>query len=375
MNVLVATPWLPPRGGGLERYAFETSRDLARRGHEVTILGHSELPIEEAREGVRLVGVAPRLRLSNTPLGLTIAREAKRRLRGGPHDVASVHTPVPGTAELVALQARRAGVPFALTYHAGVLAAPPGALTLAARVHRLAGERWMIARAASRIAVAPYVAQRVFRGRECVVVPPGVDADRFSPAGEPVPGRILFVGPVDRAYAWKGLATLVEAFEILSASAPDAHLRLVGRGDLEAHYRARLAMNNLADRFSIAGRVGDAQLVDEYRAASVVVLPSTSPAESFGMALAEANACGRPVVGRDVGGIPSFVRPYENGLLAPPGDAQALADAILEILADASLARKLGERGREKVLAAHRWDAIGARTEAALAQAAAQRVR
>lgn len=366
MKVVMATPWLHPLGGGLERYAATLAERLAARGHDVVTLGHARAPTDETERGVRRIGVKPSLRLSNTPLSLRVARAAAEHARDA--DVVDVHTPVPGTAELVALATRR--VPLVVTYHAGALAGPPGPLALAAKLHRGLGERWMLRRARARIAVSPYVAQHVFRALPSHVVPPGVDAERFHPSGESVPGRVLFVGPVDRAYAWKGLATLADAFERLAPFHPDAHLRLVGAGDLVTHYEAHFCARGLSQRFSIAGRVDDDELVREYGRASVVVLPSTSPAESFGMTLAEANACGRPVVGSDVGGVPSFVTPYENGLLAPPGDAKALAAAIAEILDDRALARRLGEAGRAKVLAAHRWGALAEQTEEVLREAA-----
>jgi glycosyltransferase involved in cell wall biosynthesis len=100
-----------------------------------------------------------------------------------------------------------------------------------------------------------------------------------------------------------------------------------------------------------------------------------SDAESFGMTLAEANACGRPVVGSDVGGIPSFVRDGENGLLAPPGDADALAAALARILRDEPLARALGVAGAARVRKEHQWDDLAEQTAAVLAQAAARRRR
>lgn len=352
MRVLLATPWLPPRGGGLERYADRIAVELARGGHEVTLLGHAERAMEERVDGVLRVGVVPQARLSNTPLSLDVSRAARRLLRAATHDVVNVHTPVPGTAELVAAAARRAGVASVVTYHAGTLGAPAGLLSVAARAHGVAFQRRMIRRASGRIAVSPYVAAHVFRGLACEVVPPGVDAERFSPRAEAIPGRVLFVGPPSRAYAWKGLSVLANAMERLDV--PQARLRIVGDGDLAESYRAR--------GFEVVGRVDDDRLVREYSEASVVVLPSVTPAESFGMCLAEANACGRPVIGSRIGGIPSFVRDGENGLLVPPGDAAALADAIRRILTDAALARTLGETGRERVLKEHRWDTFAERT-------------
>lgn len=375
MRLLVATPWLFPRGGGLERYAHTLSTRLARQGVEVVCLGHASAPVDETRDDLRRIGLAPQVRLSNTPLGVPIARRARALLREDGFDVVSVHTPVPGTAELVAAAARREGVPYVVTYHAGTLAGPGGILSLAARLHARTFERRMLARASGLVAVSPYVAEHVFRGRACAVVPPGVDAARFAPGGPSVPGRVLFVGPVSRAYAWKGFATLFEAFERLSTFLPEAHLRVVGSGDLVARYEARAKDAGLASRLSFATGVDDGALVREYQAASVVVLPSLSPAESFGMVLAEANACGRPVVGSRVGGIPSFVEDGVNGLLVPPGDAPALAQALARVLEDRALAQRLGRAGREKVLAHHRWDRLADRTLTELDAAASRRGR
>jgi glycosyltransferase involved in cell wall biosynthesis len=367
VKILVATPYLFPHGGGLERYAHTLSAQLEKDGHEVVALGHSA----ELTSSSRRIGVLPRWKLSNTPVSSAIFREARRLLREGV-DVVSLHTPVPGTAELVAYAARRERVPYVVTYHAGMLAAPPGPLRAAAWAHRNSFERAMIDRASARIAVSPYVAQNVYRERPSTIVPPGVDTARFRPCADEVPGRILFVGPVDRAYAWKGFDVLFQAFLDLALRDPQAHLRAVGHGDLVESYQMKAKAAGLADRISFAGRLPDDALPLEYSQASVLVLPSTSPAESFGMVLAEANACGRAVVGSRVGGIPFFVEDGINGLLAQPGDARDLARQIETLLADGSLRAKLGEAGRLKVRAHHRWSALAQQTAAVLEAARAR---
>jgi glycosyltransferase involved in cell wall biosynthesis len=101
----------------------------------------------------------------------------------------------------------------------------------------------------------------------------------------------------------------------------------------------------------------------------VVTLPSITDAESFGMVLAEANACARPVVGSRVGGIPDFVRHGENGLLAEPSNARSLAAALTFILRNPEAAQRMGARGREIVLAGHNWDASADATERILLSA------
>lgn len=375
MRVLVASPWLHPKGGGLERYAHTMALHLARQGAGVTCVGHMDAPLDEATpEGVRRIAAPPAYRLSNTPLGLTLARRVARLLRQEDFDVVNVHTPVPGTAELVATAARRAGVPYVVTYHAGMLGPPSGPLAAAARVHRALFERRMLSRAAGLVAVSPYVAEHVFDGRPCAVIPPGVDVERFAPRGASVPGRILFVGPVSRAYAWKGFSVLFEAFCRLAPFVPEAHLRAIGGGDLVAHYEALAQQRGLSHRVEIVPRVDDDRLAREYNEAAVAVLPSTSAAESFGMTLAEANACGRPVVGSDAGGIPSFVEHGVNGLLARAGDTTALAAALTRVLEDRHLAHRLGQAGREKVLARHRWERLAERTAAELQAAGLTRL-
>ena len=354
MRILVATPYLFPEGGGLERYAHTLSERFRALGHDVVELGHGP-------------ALPPRWKLSNTPLSLRYHREARRILRESRFDVVSVHTPVPGCAELAALAARRAGVPYVVTYHAGRLEAPKGSpLGLAAALHRATFERMLLAGASGRIAVSPFVARNVYRDHPCAIIPPGVDATRFRPGEPESPGRILYVGPVDRAYAWKGFEVLVEAFERVADAFPAAHLRVVGKGSLVESYQARFAAEGLADRVSFAGRVEEEALPSEYQRASVVVLPSTSSAESFGMVLAEANACGRPVIGSRVGGVPSFVHDGRNGLLCKPGDAASLAAKIARLLRDPALRRRLGAEGRARVLNAHRWDALAKETLAVL---------
>ena len=91
-----------------------------------------------------------------------------------------------------------------------------------------------------------------------------------------------------------------------------------------------------------------------YQEASVVVLPSLTEAESFGMTLVEAMACGRPVVGSRVGGIPGVVRDGVDGLLVPPGDAPALAEALRRLLTDEELGATMGAEGRRA--AESTWD-------------------
>jgi glycosyltransferase involved in cell wall biosynthesis len=366
MRILAVTPYYPPDGGGLERYAHEMLARLARR-HEVTVLASGRAPSTTVHGGVRVHRHPPDLRLGNTPVDLGLRRRVARHVERERPDVVWAHSPVPFPAEMAYLASRRRA-PFALTYHAGRLRGSGALLNLAAALDRATLERRMVAGSAGLAAVSPYVRDNALasqRGR-VHVIPPGVDGARFTPAPPPPGKDVLFVGPLDRSYRWKGLDVLLRAFPAVRGRHPEARLVLVGAGDRVPELRARAARDGLV----LLGRLPDADLPEAYRSCAVACLPSTTDAESFGMVLAEANACGRPVVASRVGGIPSFVRHGENGLLAPPGDAGALAQAINALLDDPGAARAMGARGRERVLRDHDWDRLALATERVLLQAA-----
>jgi glycosyltransferase involved in cell wall biosynthesis len=372
VDVLAVTPYYQPEGGGLERYAHETLARLAARGHDVgTLTFTSDGQPDEEREGVRVQRHEPSLRLGNAPISAAFPGEVRAAIHQREPDVVVAHTPVPFPAESAFLAAWREAVPFVATYHAGRLRGSSPALDVLAGLHRRTFESFMLEQSARLIAVSPFVRDEALADhRERVaIVPPGVDADRFVPDGEPSGHQILFVGPLSTTYAWKGLDVLWDAFQQVHGSLPDAELTIVGDGDRLAEYRARAAQAD--GSVNVRGRVSDGELVEAYQQARVVVLPSTSEAESFGMVLAEANACGRPVVGSRVGGIPAFVDHEANGLLAEPGDAEDLARRLERVLEDDALARRLGREGRKRVVDEHDWDRLAQRTEAVLAEAAA----
>ena len=370
MRVLSITPYYAPEGGGLERYAHAMNAYLARRGHDVEAVAFTRnAPAATTRDGVRIRLESPRLVAGNTPLEFGFAARLRKAVRKSRPDVMAIHTPVPYPAQWAAAVARREGVPYAVTYHAGKLRGSSPLLAAAAAAHRWTLERRMLAGAQALVAVGPYVRDHALRRHTArtTIVPPGVDHERFRP-GAPCAGTtVLFVGPLDASYRWKGLDTLWQAFLRVRESVPDARLRLVGDGDRADEFRD--LARPLGGAVQVLGRVPEDRLVRLYQQATVTVLPSLSDAESFGMVLAEANACGRPVVASDVGGIPDFVRDGDNGYLARPGDPHDLAARITTLLRDPDTADAMGRRGRERVVREHDWANLGARTEEVLVQA------
>lgn len=359
------TPYYRPQGGGLERYAEAILTRLASRGHHVEVLSFGAEAGTQTQEGVRVHRCTPSFRLGSTPIRRDFSERVEALIMEMRPDVVLAHTPVPFPAEMAYRAARRQGVPLVLTYHSGRLRGSSPLLNLAALLDRWTLERRMLRYASALVAVSPYVRDHALRRHQhkVLVVPPGVGARRFAPRGPVDAATILFVGPVARSYRWKGLDTLREAFLRVREARPEARLHIIGNGDRfdEVWDWGRAVGNVQMDR-----RLSEEGLIAAYQRATVTVLPSTTDAEAFGMVLAEANACGRPVVGTRVGGIPDFVRPHENGLLSPPRDSDALAKRILEVLENPAFADEMGTRGRALVLHHHDWDRLTLLTEGLL---------
>jgi glycosyltransferase involved in cell wall biosynthesis len=204
------------------------------------------------------------------------------------------------------------------------------------------------------------------------VVPNGCDP---PPPALPAPStaappRVLYAGQL---YPWKGVDVLVEAM----AAVPEARLvilgGLAGERDL-LRVRALVQRQGLLDRCEMPGTVGPERVREELAQAAVVVVPvlrtamterHTSPLKVF-----EAMAAGRPLVVSDLPSSREVLRPDENALLVPPGDAPALAAALRRLLADAPLAARLAERGWRDA-AGYTWDARARALRAVFAEAAA----
>lgn len=429
MRILAALPYYAPDGGGLERYAHETLRRLASRGHEVNAVAFAkpgpraprpsirpsrgarpkrrrdvepaaqaapepgrepgQAPAPEpgltVQDGIAVHRVKPLATFGNTPVHPGFGSAVRAQLQALRPDVVLVHTPVPFAAEVASRVATRSGVPVVATYHAGRLQGSSPLLDAVARLDRATLEHWMLRDARHLVAVGPYVRDHALadHAHKVTIIPPGVDLATFAPGqasrADPSPSArsgvagavagptVLFVAPLDHAYRWKGVDVLWDAFQRVRVAVPEARLVLVGGGDRLAEFRHRAQGDS---NIAVLGRVDDATLVALQQQADVTVLPSTTDAESFGMVLAQANACGRPVVGSDVGGIPDFVRPLDNGLLARPGDPAQLAQQIQAILTDKTLAHAMGQRGLKRVRKEHDWDDLAVRTERVLADAA-----
>ena len=217
------------------------------------------------------------------------------------------------------------------------------------------------------------------------VIPCGTDIDNFHtiPRAEARAtlgfdandAIVLYVGRFD---VRKGVETLVRACAQLkegivskgtgSIAAKPANLRLVivggsnpnGADGMERERIEQLVQSmGLAEQTVFAGQIGHTQLPLYYTAADVCVIPSHY--EPFGLVAIEAMACGTPVVASDVGGLKFTVVPDETGLLVPPQNTEAFAQAIERVLSDKLWARKLSRQAPIRVQQNFSWSGVAVR--------------
>ena len=377
LNILVVSSYFYPEGGGAENYAFNIARRLVKKGHKVTVLcsTHQGRSQEEVIDGVEIIRTKPDFRLSTTPIKLGLPFKLLRMLRGNKFDLINLNFYLVYYPDVAAIIGRVCKTPTVLLYHNDMFKEDllVGSV-INAYNHSL--QRLTLSLTRKLIVASPYCYNesrfiRPFKSK-AVWIPPGVDIEKYHVGDSfaihdtynlPHSAKIvLFVGGLSRVYQLKGVDYLIKSFPTVLAEVGDVYLVLVGRGDMIPQYQEMCSSLGISERVISTGFVDEDRLIEYYKSTNLLVLASTTIQEGFGMVLIEANASGKPVVGARVGGIQYVIRDGENGLLVPPKDSQALAEAIIRLLSDDDLSHKMGQRGRE-IAEGYSWDILAEQTE------------
>jgi glycosyltransferase involved in cell wall biosynthesis len=369
-KLLVVTPYLPPAGGGLERYAVSMARALEREYGWQLVFASSGSPTRDVtvqdRDGATAYLLPTALTFSNTPVHLGWPRHLRQVIRAERPDVIYAHAPVPGMAECASYAA--GAIPFVLTYHLGTLAKGRFPFDQANFLYEHLVLKLLARRSAHIISSSQFVNtfhQGRFRSRSSII-PPGVDTTRFSGPEGPRPARILFVGDLGRGATHKGLPDLLAALARVAGRYPGAELLVAGDGDNRPELERTAWGLGVGRQVRFLGHLEGTALADLYRSARMLVLPSHN--DNFPLVVLEAMASRLAVVATRVGAVPELVDDRKRGILVEPGDVGALAAALERLLADPELARQLGTAGRELVEAGYTWSVQAAKTERVLRQ-------
>ena len=196
----------------------------------------------------------------------------------------------------------------------------------------------------------------------------GLDTELFCPASNTTKSNneILCVGRASDPN--KGIRTLIEAF----AQLPEAtHLTLVDNDHPGNEVFKWAQAAGVASRIRVTGRIETSELIDLYRRATAVVVPSRY--EGFGLPAVEAMACGTPVVATRAGALPEVIALSEGGLLAERDNPASLAQALRTLLDEPDLRTRLAEKGRQRVEAHFAWPRVAAATAKGYAEVLSER--
>ena len=373
--LFLAESFHPVLGGG-ETHVRRLGSALVAAGDAATVVtrrAERAWPAEERVEGIRVVRVPPPgPGRTGKFLMLPAAVRAVVREASG-HDVLVVRgTRVLGLPGLVA--ARASGVPVVMqpetngelsgeawTWGKSWAGGPAARLARGATALR---NRWLRdadAFVAMSRAIRAEMLEAGIPGERIVLLPHGVDTERFRPAATPEKGALrrelglpegVLAVYSGRLLRGKGLETLVDAFAVVADRVAGLGLLLLGSGEgqalsIEDELRRRVEQRGLGTRVAFEGRV---ERVEDYlRAADLFVFPSVF--EALGIALVEAAACGLPAVASRTGGIVDVVEDGGSGRLVAPGDVAALSEALLRLASDGALRSRMGHEARGIALA------------------------
>jgi len=373
MKVCMLDPLFFPYFGGTEKVVLEVGRRLVRdHGYEVQVLT-SMIPQAQGRavellEGMEVVRT-PSVYFERLPAFLPppftlspgINRELRSRCRGA--DVYHVHNRFwysPSTYRAV----KGHGADLMLTIHN---ARPRGISkqvdrwgglfddTMGRRVFARCDRINCVSGAALESTIPPE------HRHKAVVVYNGVDTRRYRPApADELRERLgLGAAPVvlsnGRLVEQKGFPTLIRAMQAVRQQVQDAQLVVIGRGPLKEELLRLAASLGMGNAVRFVTGIPEEELPLYYNMADVFALPSLY--EPSAVVLYEALGCGKPVVATSAGGNPEIVSP-ECGFIVPPGDAEAMAMRLVEVLTDAGLQRSMGQAARRRAEERFDWDVI-----------------
>jgi len=342
LHIDTARTW---RGG--QNQVLLTVNGLRAIGERAALVAHPDGELRRrAAEGLDLIPIAPR-----TEMDLSAAWRLSRAIKRLAPDVVHAHDP-----HGVAMAA------LALSFGAGGSRsggrAP--ALVAARRVDfHLKGNsfsRWKYRQVDCFIAASEAIREMLVADgappERTVTVHEGIDVDRvaatpavnvheafFLPHGAPVVGNVAALVP------HKGQRYLVEAAHLAVRQLPDVRFVILGEGELREHLEKQVREHRLEKHVLLPGFRAD--VLGCIKAFDLFVMSSVT--EGLGTSLLDAMAASRPIVATSAGGIPEIVVDGVNGVLVPPRDARALADAIVRALGDAALRRRMGDAGFARV--------------------------
>ena len=366
MKILQTPVRFHPFIGGVENYVHYLSKELVKQGNEVTVICANEpnTKKEEIISEIKVKRLSYLGKIANTNITPKLPFELLKE----DFDLIHTHLPTPWSTDWSVIISKIKNEPLVLTYHNDIVG--HGLANYIAKLYNSTSLKFVLREAAKIIITQPdYLESSPYLKKyddKIEVIPNGVDTERFRSMAEIEKGEhtLFFLSLLDEFHKYKGLDYLLDAMMIVRKEVPDAKLIIGGKGELSEFYERKANSMGLKDNLEFIGFIPDEKLAEYYNKCSVFVLPSiSSTQEGFGIVVLEALACETPIISTEIVGVAEDVKKNNAGIIIPPKDLEVLADAIIKLLNDKDLAKKMGENGRRLVEERYTWKRVAEMTE------------
>lgn len=371
MKIVMLSPYFYPHTGGTEKYVRDLATALIQGGHEVTVITNNLPRLKNAPARETLPEGTKVIRLDAIDLfyylPVSIGQFRLEMLKG--YDIVHVHVPAVSFLRSVVGKIPQ---PIVVTYHCDV--------TVSEKYFGFPVPRWVvpvvegIADAYARMllsrADAIYTTTETYAKTSPVmkdiphrVIPIGIFYDKIDEMQKKLgltldkkkKNQILFLG---RLAGNKGCDYLVSAMPRILERFPDTKLIICGEGEEKRHIESRIRKYGIEKSVEMIGVVDFAKLVELFYTSLIYVFPSINRLEAFGIVQLEAMANYTAVVASDIPGPNEVMDVGRSGVLVPKQDPQAIADAVIALLADPERAIEMGKAGRRLVETKYDWKVI-----------------
>ncbi|RLF18827.1 MAG: hypothetical protein DRN06_00400 [Thermoprotei archaeon] len=345
MKILLVSERYPLIIGGVEEHIRGLAERLEEKGFEVSVA-------YRRRQEKSLVN-APRLKCLKVSLDTFKLRDF---IKQEAPDLIHAHYSFNWLPPLLLAIGSQLNIPGIVTSHSALpgYEYDPVRYLYALMPHRLLLSKAQVMISVSR-AVDHLMAALVNKRVRRVIIPNAVDTNKYRPSHrEPSDPLVLYVG---RLIYRKGIHVLLHAFKKVIKEEREAKLVIAGSGYMEPFFKALASSLKLRGYVEFRGNVSDEVKAEFYRRAWLTVVP-TLYGEGFGIVAIESMASGTPVVASEVGGLKEVVDNEVSGLLVKPNSPKKLAEAVIALLQDPVLRKRLSVNARLKALKEYAWDSV-----------------
>ncbi len=359
MKILQTPARFFPYIGGTEQVVLCLSKELAKRHHQVKIICANEPEAGDGYiEGIEVKRLPYLTKIANTNITVSL----KSQLLKEDFDVLHTHLPHPWSADISAIVAKNKKKPLFLTYHNDITGR--GVNKLVAAFYNLTALKILLKQSRKIFLTSEnYINYSVFLrpfADKIVVAPLGVDLDKFKPLDvdtkKDTSLSAFFLSRLDKFHRYKGLEYLILAIKQVIQKIP-FKLYVGGEGELLPYYRDFVKENGLDNSVIFLGKLRDEDVLKNYNACDVFVLPSTtSVQEGFGLVALEAMACKKAVIVSAITGVAGDVKKHNAGVVVAPCSINELSEAMYSVLSDQKRRMEMADNAYKLVNNKYTWD-------------------